>query len=517
MRLRAVWRPRFSLALAVVSAAAAVAPAQDQQPQDEHTTPALAAAGDACFRAANDLRLGQGLGGYVWSEFIAILLREHLERALELGWDGEGPAPQGLGSIAERGRLHGLPGLAMPMQFTVQPAGAVDAAAAMDATLKKPEAQPMLAAAEPLFGAAIRPRGDRWLILIGVIPNAGKATQQVLTVLQPFVDKAANPDAAVRHGGLRGLGSSKSTSALPPVRAALRADDAATRAVTAEALGGIRSRGCIPLLLHAAADPEAVVRAAAFKALATLTGQASLGEDRDAWVRWWAAVREKLEIKFDFAMPEAKEPLATLLATWTDAVKRGDATKQMEVLRALRDHPEAGHRDAQRLVLSAIDSRERLVSFEACRCAAWNKMAAAVTPLVNFVRKSYGKDHDMAKVGLLALAQIGDLKALPLITDSPWAAKDGEVFWVRIHVARYFRSPKSAEWLISVITVADAEHIAHYAKVIAESLEHLSGESFGENGRAWKDWWRKAKATFRPEPLPDDYRVEWLFDDKAAK
>lgn len=492
--------------------------AQDAPPpQDEHTTPALAAAADACFLAANDLRVGQGLPGYVWSEFVAILLREHLERAIELGWDGAAPAPAGLGAIAERSRLHGLPGLALPMQFTTQPAGAVDAAAAMEAALKKAEAQPMLAAAEPLFGAAIRPRGDRWLILVGVIPSAAKPTQQVLDFLKPFVDRSASPDAGTRHAGLRGLGESKSTSALPPVRAALRAEDAATRAVAAEALGAIRSRACIPLLLHATADPEAPVRAAAFRGLATLTGQASLGEDADAWRRWWAAVRDQLEIKFDFAVPTAKDPLPTLLATWTEALKRGDAAKQMEVLRALRDHPECAHRDAQRLVLGAIESRERTVSFEACRCAAWNKMAAAVTPLVNFVKKSYGKDHDMAKVGLLALAQIGDLKALPLITDSPWAAKDGEVFWVRIHVARYFRSAKSAEWLVSLITVADAEHIAHYAKVIAESLEHLSGETFGEDGRAWKDWWKKAKGSFRPEPLPDGYKVEWLFDDKAAK
>jgi HEAT repeat protein len=491
--------------------------AQDAAPADEHTLPALAAGADACFRAANDLRAGQGLPGYVWSEFIAIILREHLDRALELGWDGAGPAPAGLGSLAERSRLHGLPGLAIPVQFTTQPAGAPDAAAALAATLGKPEAQPMLAAKEPLFGAAIRPRGDRWLILVGVLPDAAKTTQQALAILQPFIDKAANADPVVRHVGLRALGESKSTSALPVVRAALRAEDAPTRAVAAEALGGIRSRAPIPLLLHAAADPDAAVRTAAFRGLGALTGQASLGEDLTAWTRWWAAVKEKLEIKFDFAVPTAREPLALLLTQWNDAQKRGETAKQVEVLRALRSHPEATDREAQRLVLGAIDARDRAVSFEACRCAAWNKLPAAVPPLIAFVKKSYGKDHDMAKVGLLALAQIGDLKALPLITDSPWAAKDGEVLWVRIHVSRYFRSPKSAEWLISLITVADAEHIAHYAKVIAESLEFLSGETHGEDGRAWKDWWKRAKGTFRPEPLPDGYRVEWLFDDTPAK
>jgi hypothetical protein len=287
--------------------------------------------------------------------------------------------------------------------------------------------------------------------------------------------------------------------------------------VTAEALGHIRSRGCIPLLFHLVHDAEASVRTAAFAALAMLTNQGSHGEDLAAWQAWWKSVEPRLVITFEFAMPTAKEPLSALLESWKDAAKRRDVVRQVEILRALREHPENGEREAIALMLGALKSSDRTVRIEACRAVAWNRLTNGVPPLMALVTASYGKDHDVAKAGLLALAQIGDLRALKVITDSPWSSKDGEVFWVRLHVARYFRSPRTVDWLVSIFTVAGSEHISHYAKVVGESLEHLTGEGFGQRGREWKSWWQKAEGRFRPEALPDDYRVEWLFDDAAQK
>ena len=136
---------------------------------------------------------------------------------------------------------------------------------------------------------------------------------------------------------------------------------------------------------------------------------------------------------------------------------------------------------------------------------------------MKIVKKQSGRDNDLAKAALLALANIGDLRALSVVTGSAWKSKDQGVLWVRIHCARYFRSAKSVDWLIGLINIADPGEVAAYAKPIAGSLEDLTGETLGENGRLWKDWWKRHKGRFRPEALPDDYQVEWLFDDPQKK
>lgn len=163
-------------------------------------------------------------------------------------------------------------------------------------------------------------------------------------------------------------------------------------------------------------------------------------------------------------------------------------------------------------MLRALTDPAREIQFMAIRCVAAQKMRAAIQPLIDLVNAQAKKDKEVAQGALLGLAQIGDLKALDHFTKSAWSAKDPEVLGTRIFAIRYLRSPASAEWLVNLFTAAGSEGIAHYAKTIGDSLEFLSGERHGADGAAWKKWWKQAKgAGWKPEPLPDDYKVEYLF------
>ena len=84
--------------------------------------------------------------------------------------------------------------------------------------------------------------------------------------------------------------------------------------------------------------------------------------------------------------------------------------------------------------------------------------------------------------------------------------KDGEA--MRYRVVKNLKSQKNQ------INVSSGQGGEDYKEVIKESLEHLTGEEWADDGRAWKKWWRGAKGRYRPEPLPDDFKVDWLFDDK---
>ena len=72
-------------------------------------------------------------------------------------------------------------------------------------------------------------------------------------------------------------------------------------------------------------------------------------------------------------------------------------------------------------MLSALKAKEKIVFYEACRCCSWNKLKQAVTPLMALAKRNDDrKDAERAKVIFLALGNIGDLRALSVVCDSPW-------------------------------------------------------------------------------------------------
>ncbi|MHC5020688.1 MAG: HEAT repeat domain-containing protein, partial [Planctomycetota bacterium] len=499
----------------VAAICALAAPAAAQAQVDVHTLkhegsePKLHDAARALFAKADEARFAQGIEPLYWSEFSAVILREHLEDLLARGWRG-GPLPQGTVDLQARGKaVHGA-GVPFACAYGNFAAGALDAKAVLGG-MKDPNFESSLIDPKMrLAAAAVREVDGKWFALIGIVPfaDAHKKTAEGNDALAPFFRRAEHADKAQRLLGIDALRQAETQETLPYLRSSLIHDDAEIRAAAARALGGIKSRGVPQLLLHALTDAEASVQEAALDGLAAwanAVGATGAERDADKWRAWWKANRPKLHVQFGFKVPTITEPLEALLEGWQEATKKRDTIRQVEILKALREHPEAKDKRAVKLMLNALKQKPKEVFYEACRACAWHKLKKAVSPLLALAKANDNKkDPERGKVIVLALGNIGDLRALDFITDSPWSSKDGEVFWLRCMVARYFRANKSVDWLISLITIAERDQIKHYAKPIVESLEHLTGETFGEDGRAWKDWWKKNKR-FRPEPLPDDY------------
>ena len=73
--------------------------------------------------------------------------------------------------------------------------------------------------------------------------------------------------------------------------------------------------------------------------------------DPGQWAAWWKANRPRLKVQFGFKVPTITEPLEALLDGWKDAVKKKDDVRKVEILKALREHPEAQDKRAVKLML----------------------------------------------------------------------------------------------------------------------------------------------------------------------
>ena len=282
--------------------------------------------------------------------------------------------------------------------------------------------------------------------------------------------------------------------ALPPLRRALRDAAAGVRAAAATAMGQVGSRGSVPPLLDALGDDAAPVRAAAARALQDLT-RADHGEDATAWRTWWSGEEARKLVGSADAIDPTKVP----------PPERASAT----ILDELKAAGGPGQGDRRDPVSRA--------GIEAARLAAVLRLPAAVPALCKLAVPGKTGNKEVTRIALLALAQIGDLRALDVFTAAvrDWGS-DWEARSTRIFAIRYLRSARSVEWLLREFSPfsVQIEGAGQVADPIAQSLEHLTGESFGNYHKGWQKWWKSAKTRFRPEPLPDDYEVEGLFDDR---
>ncbi|MCI0342221.1 MAG: HEAT repeat domain-containing protein, partial [Planctomycetales bacterium] len=177
---------------------------------------------------------------------------------------------------------------------------------------------------------------------------------------------------------------------------------------------------------------------------------------------------------------------------------------------------ERANAKVQAVIRVALGDPASEVRVEACRAAAAQRWKGAIPILAEMAERLPGKDNETAKTALLALAQIGDLAGLRTFTGSAWESGDREVLVTRIFAIRYLRSAESVEWLLSLFTAGRGRRGGMNVGPggpIFESLESLTGAGLGRNPEAWRDWWKKAKGSFRPDPLEEGYEVTGLFGD----
>ncbi|MCI0341800.1 MAG: HEAT repeat domain-containing protein [Planctomycetales bacterium] len=512
--------------LSFLAAAALASPARAQSADEK----VLRDSERRVVAAASEWRTAQGLPALVYCETVGIVLREHIERLARLGWRG-GPFPREAGRATDRARrLHRIQGPIGEIydNFTVVNVDQFDPNAVVQ-DLSKIEAIKSLARAELRLAGCGVAVGDpgRWLIVLALAEGDPTPFEKAAEAVRVQAEKARSPDKAARHAAVQALGGLRSLEAHPALREAAASEDPETRFLAMQGLGALRSRAAVPDLVAALRDADGTVRTAAAGALIALTARSDLGSDPVKWASWWDAVRDTLAspgeegpaaataAPAEPATPAAAPPLPEVLDMWKKACELNDTVRRVMALELLRAHNEP---KAHQVFLACLSDRDPMIRISALRGLAWQRVKPAVNAIMNVAKAAEKQaqqetERRVAQIAFLALAQIGDLRALPLFLESAWESRDKEVLTTKLFAIRYLRDARSVDHLLSLVTKAKRWEVEAYAWVIQTSLESLTGENFGKDLEGWRGWWKRSRDRFQPQPLEKDYRVEFLFDD----
>jgi hypothetical protein len=240
-----------------------------------------------------------------------------------------------------------------------------------------------------------------------------------------------------------------------------------------------------------------------------------------AWRAWWEGdVGRRCATSYDVIdpaqVPAAERPVATILDELKAAEGPGLGDRRGALLRELRGHSGRAAPAVGAAAVRALGDPVARTRVEAARLAAVLRLSAAVPALCKLATPSKTGNKEVTRVALLALAQIGDLRALEVFTTP---VRDFMTDWeshsTRVYAIRFLRSARSVEWLLKQFPQGSIEVAGgQWVDPAAASLEALTGQSFGNYQKGWQKWWKQAKSSFRPEPLPDEYQVDGLLDDR---
>jgi hypothetical protein len=100
-----------------------------------------------------------------------------------------------------------------------------------------------------------------------------------------------------------------------------------------------------------------------------------------------------------------------------------------------------------------------------------------------------------------ALGEIGDPRAVDVLSKDWWNQRIGEhavaAAKAKVQALGNIRHPSAVDALIETFTLAKEELVGHFRKDVIQSLMKLTGQEFGFDRDAWKDWWKKNRASFR--------------------
>lgn len=518
---------RHVLTIGVVALCAA--PALAQAPADPAS---LDGAAHKLVAAATAFRAEKQVPPLVWSEAHAIVLGEQLDHLIANGYEG-GPLPPGLGRAPGRARkLHHLEGEMFDNYSVVADPAAYDPMAVIREQDAHPDIKKLAVPELRLAAAAVRPQGGKWIVVLALMSGPHEEIAKVQGELAAEAERARSADKAIRHKAVGMISQRNHIEALPLLREALQHADGETRFLAVRGLSMLRSRGAIPPLVAAVGDADGIVKSTAAEALGALTGRADLGADPQKWREWWAAAAQSFVVPAPGQAPTDATPvggappgagaattLEALIEQWQKAVPMKDVLREVATLEALREHPQREDPKAQAIMKSALKAAAPEVRLEACRAVAAQRMKSAVGPLMEMVDQWSEKHVETAQTALLALAQIGDLRSLKTFTASAWDSPEREVLITRVYAIRYLRAPESVDWLVSLFVAGRGRKGGMGGaamRPITESLEFLTGEGHGNDPDKWRDWWKAAKGRFKPEPLPDDYKVDQLWKGEGG-
>lgn len=126
-----------------------------------------------------------------------------------------------------------------------------------------------------------------------------------------------------------------------------------------------------------------------------------------------------------------------------------------------------------------------------------------VTPTLISAMKANDKNIRVYLALIAALGSIGDPRAVEILSKDWWNQRIGEygeaAARAKMQALGNIRHASAVDALLDTLTLVQDDEKSVYKTDIVQSLMKLTGQDFLLDRRAWKDWWKKNRSTFKFE------------------
>ena len=124
-----------------------------------------------------------------------------------------------------------------------------------------------------------------------------------------------------------------------------------------------------------------------------------------------------------------------------------------------------------------------------------------VVPALLSALKKNDKELSVALPIIQSLGEIGDPRAVEALGKGWWSQRTGEqaiaVARARIRALGNIRHPASVDTLINALYATKDETIGRIGGDLLMAMKKLTGQDLGNSRQAWKDWWKRNRASYR--------------------
>ncbi len=124
-----------------------------------------------------------------------------------------------------------------------------------------------------------------------------------------------------------------------------------------------------------------------------------------------------------------------------------------------------------------------------------------VVPALLSALKKDDKELNVALPIIQSLGEIGDPRAVDALGKGWWSQRTGEqaitVARAKIRALGNIRHPASVDTLINALYATKDETIGRIGADLLTAMKKLTGQDLGNSRQAWKDWWKKNRASYR--------------------
>jgi len=224
--------------------------------------------------------------------------------------------------------------------------------------------------------------------------------------------------------------------------------------------------------------------------------------------------------------PPDPELVEAALVDLEQAFKKGKAPERVA---AIEKHAEVNDAEVVRWIGKGLEDKDDGVKAAAVEAFRWlpNEKALAALHDALLKDKELKKNDALYAALVKAIGQHGDPSSIDVLLDGATAAAPKEATIARIYSLGHIRDKRSVEELLDLMRKTGRLRGKNgggggqqpLSKQFAVALHVLTGESFGEDEKAWMDWWKEHGKKFEvaEEAQGLDPKIKAHFDKYWSK